>query len=453
MRHFLLGSIFFLLSCVELFAQSGNVKIDYVENRSSVPATFEITLTIQGNQYQVGEFPIIRNTEKEARQVKHQSTTIDGKKVNIHIVKQIYTVPEGGRVSMPAENIEVNGQDFRLEARTMIFDKAVSESSTNTPMPNEIREIEDVKLELEVNRSTAFVNQGVEVSLVFYKSKNTNTNWSFLGNYANQLAQISKEIKPADCLENMYIVSSVKPEERTIGGKSFDVYTLLKAVYYPLTDGTMSFPEVELRMGKVNLNNRRSEVILRSLETQVTIYPLPSHPQKEKVVVGTFQMFETVKGGRKKSMGQPFEYQIRIEGEGNFNNLNIENLTQKDKLDVLLASSKVGQDQGKNKGNKTFNFKLIPNKEGVLYTKDYLFFVYFDPERQAYDTLFPKKNVLAVGSAIANDAANQDIFEEIEALTTTGTYVPLYKFFYGLLNIFWVGIVGIFTYILIKKKA
>jgi hypothetical protein len=429
------------------YGQSGQIKLEYDENPKTVGGEIEISISIiGGNQYEVGEFPEFRNLVKGARSIKHLPQIIAGKKETIHTIKQNYVSDEGGRILIPNFDVEINGKNNRFEGRVFTFNKA--EIEILAP----IIEIEDVKLRLNTSKNKVYVGEGISVKLQLIISKNTTTDWEFPANISEQIESISKKLKPKDCIENRMVISNITSKVETINNKPFDVYTLYESIFYPLNANKLALPSVSLKMVKLK-NEKKTDASLVSSSEFISVKDLPDHPLKEKVAVGVFTSIETLKGGKNKVSGEAFEYQIQINGSGNLNTLSLTEKPKDANLDIFLSNAKVNQNLGRADGNKIFNFKIIPKQLGAVAFKEYFNFVYFNTISERYDTLFAKKAINVSGEKIAFDEeAEKDIFEDIDTITTEGSYINMKSVFRVLANIMWLGIFLGFIYILFYFK-
>jgi hypothetical protein len=429
------------------WAQSGQIKLEYFENYKSVGGEIEISISILGgSQYDVGEFPEFRNLSKGARSIKHIPQVIAGKKETIHTIKQNYVSVDGGRIALPNFDLEINGKNNRFEGKVFVFEKIEAEVQSPTI------EIEDVKLRLSTTKNKIFVGEGVSVKLQLIISKNTTTNWEFPTNISEQIEALSKKLKPKDCIENRMVISNITSKIETINNKAFDVYTLFESIYYPLNANSFNLPIANLKMVKLK-NEKKTDVLLSTTSENVSVKNLPEHPLKEKVAIGVFSAIETMKGGKNKVSGEAFEYQIQINGNGNLNTLSLTEKPKDVNLDIFLSNAKVNQNPGRPDGNKIFNFKIIPRKLGVFAFKEYFNFVYFNTISERYDTLFVKKTINVSGEKIDFDEeAEKDIFDDIETLSTEGSYINMKSVFRILANILWLGIFSGFIYILFYFK-
>jgi hypothetical protein len=429
------------------WAQSGQIKLEYDENPKSVGGEIEISISIiGGNQYDVGEFPDFKNLIKGARSIKHLPQNIAGKKETVHTIKQNYVSEEGGRIVVPNFDLEINSKNNRFEGRVFVFDKREIE------IINPIIEIEDVKLRLSSSKNKIYVGEGLSVKLQLIISKNTTTAWEFPTNISEQIEEISKKLKPKDCIENRMVISNITSKEETINNKVFDVYSLFESIYYPLNNNNLSLLPVSLKMVKLK-NEKKIDALLTTTKETVSVKNLLEHPLKEKVAVGTFTSLETLKGGKNKVSGEAFEYQIQINGNGNLNSLSLTEKPKDANLDIFITNAKVNQNLGRADGNKIFNFKIIPKRLGAFAFKEYFNFVYFNTISERYDTLFAKKTILVSGEKIAfNEEAEKDIFEDIDTLSTEGSYINMKSVFRVLANILWLGIFSGFIYLLFYFK-
>ncbi len=443
-KTYILLLIFFCFSAAAK-AQSSQIKLEYNESANTVGGEIGITISILGGtQYDVGEFPDFKNLKKGARNIKHLPQVINGKKETVHLIKQVYVSEEGGRISIPTFDLEINNKINRFEGRIFLFSK---EETIAFPV-----EIEDVKLRLTTNKTTVYVGEGLALKLQLLISNNTTTNWEFPDNISEQIDGIAKKLKPNDCIENRAVISNITSKTEKIDNKSYDVYTLYESIYYSLNDNSFKLPGIALKMVKVK-SDKNTDAMLNTNGVSINVKNLPDHPLKEKVAVGVFTSTETLKSGKNKVTGEAFEYQIQINGNGNLNTLSMLEVSKDPSLDIFLSNTKLNQNLGKADGNKIFTYKVIPKQLGAIQLRPYFNFVYFNTISERYDTLFAKKAINVSGEKIEFDEeAEKDIFEGIDSISTLETHYDLRTFYKILANIFCVAIFGGFIYILFYLK-
>lgn len=399
-------------------AQNAPVRIEFNQFDKTNMAELEMSIFITGgNNYEVSDFPEINSFRKGNMSVKHLPITINNKKETQHIISQMYSSEVGGRVLLPSFDLEVNNKLYRVESRVFDFELK------NQPEP--IIEIEDVALITQIKKSSVYVGEGFKLSVGFYVSDATTTNWQFPKNISLQVEEMAKKIKPKECLESRLEILKIEAEKQTINGKAYNYYKLFEAVYYPLTKQSINIPEVKINMEKLK-NDKPAPQALVTKSFKINCKPLPEHPLKETMPVGEFKLIETMKNGNYKAAGEAFEYIVQIEGTGNLASVYMPELKNNNSFDFFLNTTKLNQAFGREAGSKIFSYKIIPKEKGKFELKSYFNFIYFNTQKSTFDTLNARKSISVVGEGTnTQQFLEKDIYSGIENLKAEGGIINL----------------------------
>jgi len=140
-----------------------------------------------------------------------------------------------------------------------------------------------------------------------------------------------------------------------------------------------------------------------SLKTQainIEVKPIPK--TEKKVPVGRFQWQEAI-SYLKIQTGQAVNYQVNLVGSGNFAMLNLTQITEKD-LEVYtpIIEQVIRKTPTQLLGIKTFKYAIVAKKPGKYPLKNLFYLVYFNTEKQRYDTLRSRLTLEVSGKAIEN---------------------------------------------------
>ncbi len=171
---------------------------------------------------------------------------------------------------------------------------------------------------------------------------------------------------------------SAKPQRRNTGGPFDDPF----------------FDDVFDRM---NVPMIEKDVTLKSEDQEIEVRPLPQEGRPEGFTgaVGQFK-FKNANIPNSWNTGEPQQVTASIEGSGNFSLMGAPEITPKSDWKIYSSRDEFRPgDETSFSGTKNFQFNAMPRKAGSQDAT--LSFSYFDPERNAYETITtnPKKVQIA----------------------------------------------------------
>jgi hypothetical protein len=131
----------------------------------------------------------------------------------------------------------------------------------------------------------------------------------------------------------------------------------------------------------------------------IVVKPLPPHPLRGRVPVGSFQLEEGLER-QGVNAGQSVRYTFTITGEGNIATLPAPTLVnQVPAFDVFPPEERhtVVQNGNQITGHKTFTYFIVPHQNGLISLVNYFQWIYFDPRTARYDTIQPHVDLLVGG--------------------------------------------------------
>jgi hypothetical protein len=394
------------------FAQNPAARVEITPDEIQPDGKLEIHVFVVGTQYLVGDFPDIKGFKKENRTIKHSKIIINKKREELHQISQFYTPEIFGKIQIPAFEILVNQKAIDVGLKQIdVLNKNETQSEKDI-------EIEQVDFVVEVSKKKVFVGEGLMLNINFYLSDKTTTQWQFPTNIGTQVDELSKKIKPNDCLESRLVISNLAGRKITVKGELYTVYNLFEAVYYPINDKDIVFPSLSLIMQKQN-GATYTDMNLKSKSKSVVVDKLPEHPLKDKVPVGIFRLNEQLKNENNQFTGDSFEYRLSVEGDGNFSSVNMPKVENDKHFDFFETNLVSKQNFGSISGSKIAYYKIIPKESGEFEMSNYFSLIYFNTQKSQYDTLESSRKVLVSGKAMfENKDAKKDIYSDIENLKT-----------------------------------
>jgi hypothetical protein len=370
---------------------------------------FSVTVN-ENEKYEVGEFPDLKGFKKGNRNIKHGTVLVKNKKVSSHQINQVYIPEFSGKITIPRFSIKVNNKETFFEGAI------VTVLGETEKLVENLKNVDAVDLILNISKKEIYVGEGLSVRLGLYIAENT-TQLQFPDDISEQIEVISKKIKPKDCLESRQLITNIVGEQVVIDNKPFNFYKLFEAIYYPLNEQELIFPELSFKMinEKGNVN---TDLVLKTKKSMVDVKELPNHPLKDKVPVGVLSFKETV-DNQKQYTGNSISYTLKIIGDANFNTINIGKIENIAQFDFFPKNSKIRQDFGKKAGFKEYNFKIVPKESGEFSLSNYFYLIYFNTDLEKYDTLRSEKILNISGESLKdNIIENKNIYFGLENIKT-----------------------------------
>ncbi|SHK36414.1 BatD family protein [Hymenobacter psychrotolerans] len=440
MRLFLLWLLFFLAChAVPLpgYAQPApkpaaaatDLQVTLELGATAFPVTeyFTISFRLQGGRLErYSAFPDLEGFKKSGKSSTTTTRIVEGRTTTELIITQRYAAYEEGEFVVKPFTMTVNGQTVRSAGATLAVGPAPVAATPGTPpvggglqglglldqlfgkpKPQEYVEPKDnAFLALVPDKTSVFVGEGVHVGLYFYLTPNDQGLLDFY-NFAGQLPAILRQLRQRTAWEEPFDEQEILPETVTMGGRQFIRFRLYEAQFYPLNTEPLTFPAVALQMVKYRVAKKPAEGLDNRLEGYKTYYtaarrvqvkPLPPHPLRDQVPVGSYQLREAIDRTAFRT-GQAFTYSFGVEGEGNLAALNAPAVRPRPGLEVYGPDvrQELTRQGGRVGGRKVFQYRFVGRNPGPVPLDSLLALVYFDPATGRYDTLHPELSPLLRG--------------------------------------------------------
>ncbi|WP_460926183.1 BatD family protein [Spirosoma agri] len=373
-------------------------------------------------------FPDIVGFTKKGMSASVTPSEIGGKTITNQVITQNYQARTPGRFRVPPFSIKVNDETVQSEG-TMLVVRA----SATTTAPVNVTTTALVSppngaafLSLRSSQSRIYTGESIALTLSFFVADNYPYKLNFTA-LDKQMQAITKKIRPANAWEENLNITELNPNPVLVGGKKFREYRLYQSVFFPLSNQSLKLPAVTLWLGKepiVGPPSAKPETIaFTSKPVTIAIRPLPAHPLRGRVPVGSFRLEEGLERQR-VSVGQSVRYTFAVTGEGNIATLPApETLSDTASIDVFPPKERhtVTNSGVDVTGNKTFTYFIVPHQNGVVSLANRFQWIYFNPKTARYDTLRPRLQMQVGGKADAV-AVNSTVQASLSG--TTGETVP-----------------------------
>ncbi len=414
-----------------LYAQKVSVRLG--KNQIAANEAFQIVLTIENQRLQsYSAFPNIDGFSKGGTSSSTHTNIINGSVSSTQSVTQTYYPTKQGNFRLNDFTIKVNGKTVQARGITIKvgppsqrqqYDPWADFFGKPRRNNNNIQDFIDVKdnafFSITSNKKEVYVGEGLNISISFFVAIKNKAEMEFY-QIGEQLADMLKKVKPANCWEENFEIEQISPKYVTINGEKFREYRVYQATFYPLNTQDIVIPAMGLKMIKYKRAKRRSSFFFGSNKQKdfktfyskkhtIKVKPLPAHPLIDKVNVGNFVLKEKI-STKQVHTSQSLIYEFTVQGEGNTAAIKQPQIIPNE--DFIFYSPNIEQqiNRGNDKvfGSKTFKFYTEPQEPGDYSLSDYMYWVYFNPIEASYDTLKPKITLNVSGQSKKNAAIAQN---------------------------------------------
>lgn len=437
---FLLGCALIIMSALPLFAQNASIKIG--KNEIGLNQYFTISIEVNNDRLkQHSEFPEIEGFVKRGTSSSTTTNFINGRMSSTQSLTQNYQASAQGTFRLPPFTMLINGEEYRSEGTTITVGEPVQRQARRSRDPfddffnrnNEATDFIDVEadafLALTLSDEEVFVGEGFTATLAFYVAESNRAEMRFY-DLANQITEIIKAIKPENCWEENFTIDQIEGEPIVLNNKNYTRYKIYQTAYYPLNIGQIDFPSIGLKMIKYRVaknpsffgrNRQEDYETFYSRNKSVKVIDLPAHPLKDKVAVGDYELEEEISTTSLKT-GESFNYQFNIVGEGNISGIDAPAPHAGKYFDFYAPNIRqsINRSRGRVSGKKSYDYYAIPNEPGTYDLSDYFSWIFFNPEKEAYDTLNSKITVQVEGESRKNlSIASNDLGDFYDIIPET----------------------------------
>ena len=409
-------------------APSGQVTLELGRLAFPVTEYFTISFRLSGARLErYSAFPDLEGFKKSGKSSTTTTRIVGGQTTTELIITQRYAAYAEGEYVIKPFTMTVNGQAVRSAGATLNVEPAQTgpagpgtppppsgpqaigllDQLFGKPKPQEYVEPKDnAFLALVPDKTSVFVGEGVHMGLYFYLTPADQGLLNFY-RFGEQLQAILQQLRQRTAWLEPFDEQEILPENVTMGGKPFLRYRLYEAEYYPLNTEPLVFPEVALQMVKYRLAKNPAEGLDNRLEGYKTyraptrtilVKPLPPHPLRDEVVVGSYQLRESIDRTTFRT-GQAFTYSFGVEGEGNLAAVSAPVLVPPLGLEVYGPDvrQELTRQGGRVGGRKVFQYRFVARKPGPLPLDSLMRLVCFDPATSRYYILHPELRPVVQG--------------------------------------------------------
>lgn len=426
LARFIFVCSFFLFSGMAI---AQDVQIELGPSEIGLNETFTIKVTLSNEKIKsYDQFPEIAGFQKQGISQSSSMNLINGQMSSSNSIIQYYKPSRKGEFTLSSFELTINGEGYSSNGKKITVGDAASANAgrgnvtdpfadffNRSPVeePEYVEMEDDAFFSVSVDKEEVYQGEGFNLSLAFYMSESNQAQFNFY-EAGRQLDNILKEIKPTNAWEENFNISNIDREEVMINGKRWTKYKVFEASFFPFSEGEIVIPRIPWEMIKYKIaknpsffgaNRQEDFKTFYSNPKTIKVKPLPSHPLKNEVSVGQFQIRENIKNIEVET-GQGFEYNFGISGVGNINAVSAPKRLPAANLNTYDPNvrQQINRGYGRVSGIKEFNYYITINEAGEVDLGNNFEWIYFDPERAVYDTLRPQAKISVVGESKVNES-------------------------------------------------
>lgn len=441
--------------------------------------SWTITVTVQDDRLRsYDNFPDIDGFRKRGTSTQSTQNIINGQISSSQSIIMTYLPLKQGTYTVKDFTMKVNDKTIQVEGKRVTVGPPAEQQqdpfrSFFDRSPDDFfgkgeTEYVDVNdeafLALTTTKDEVFTGEGFNATLAFFVSEDNRAPLQF-HELGRQLSDILKKLKPNNVWEENFNIENIEGEPVTIGNKGYTRYKIYQATYYPLNAEPIVFPRVALEMIKYKVarnpsffgqNRKEDYKTFYSKPKTVRVRELPEHPLKDAVAVGDYKLSEMMPS-TDITTGKSVSYVFSIFGEGNISAIQKPKVPDDANFEFYEPNVRmdIKRDNGVVTGTKSFNYFMIPKEPGRYDLKNYFQWVFFNPEKEKYDTLRSKLTVYVTGESTKNDviAANDDgsFYDKIQTADNSLTVIRNNNWQQAVFGVFILLVLGSSAYLVFKK--
>lgn len=477
-RHVLAFLCLSVLLSFQAFGQEVTVVLG--PEQIGINELFTIKFTVFNGKIKSNDpFPEIPGFQKQGTSPGSSMTIINGQRSYSNSITQYYKPSRKGQFTLPKFSMLINGQAAASPGKRIMVTDAVASAPSgfnasdpfaeffgrSEEIPEFVEIADDAFFAVTTNKSEVYVGEGFTMDISFFMSEQNQAPFQFY-EAGTQLDAILKKLRPANAWEENFSITTFDPQTVTRKGKKWTKIKVFESTFFPFSEGKIELPRVPWEMIKYKVaknpslfgaNRQEDFKTFYSSPKIISVKPLPPHPLKSEVPVGIFQLRENITTLEAKT-GEGFNYNFGVAGIGNINALAAPKRLLGTNLNIFDPNvrQQINRGYGQISGIKEFDYFATLNEAGEYPLVNYFSWIYFDPEREVYDTLKPQALIRVSGESKINEALSGQrlggIYDKI-ATESNQFLNQRYKYYFtNVINVLLLGALILLAVIIIRKK-
>ncbi|WP_138479750.1 BatD family protein [Dyadobacter bucti] len=386
-----------------------NISIEFGSKTLSLDQPFVISVVLSNAESRPSIiFPEINGLEKRSKSATSTISTVDGKKIVLQTISQEYFASKAGNYLIPEFVITVYGVRLKSEETMVVFSQGNLDGADAATIENEGLEadIEDINegifLSVQTDKKSVYIRQGFALRISLYISEDAPVEMEFY-QFNRQLQSILKKVRPVNCWEENVGLEEIVRRKVKIRGNAYTEYNMYQSRLFPITSDNIVLPSISLDMLVVDNSNavnveRKVVKTFKSKASTVLVKQLPNHPLRDQVAVGLYSLKEKL-SSELVYPGESVRYMFKVEGTGNIAAISPPVIQANSSFDIYPpeVSQVIKRSYQNVIGEKTFDYFVVPRKDGDFSLARYFQWIYFNSETEKYDTLRSSRKLQVKG--------------------------------------------------------
>ena len=423
-----------------------NISIEFGSKTLSLDQPFVISVILSNAESRPSIiFPEINGLEKRSKSATSTINSVDGKKIVIQTISQEYFASKAGNYLIPEFVITVYGVRLKSEETMVVFSQGNLDGSDLATIENEGVEAdmeninEGIFLSVQTDKKDVYIRQGFALRISLYISENAPVEMEFY-QFNRQLQSILKKVRPVNCWEENVGLEEIVRRKVKIRGKAYTEYNMYQSRLFPITSDNIVLPSISLDMLVVDNSNavnveRKVIKTFKSKASTVMVKQLPNHPLRDQVAVGLYSLKEKL-SSELVYPGESVRYMFRVEGTGNIAAISPPVIQSNSSFDIYPpeVSQVIKRSYQNVIGEKTFDYFVVPRKDGDFSLARYFQWIYFDSDTEKYDTLRSSRTLQVKGEdyklanfSLSGSSGLYDNLENLDSSKETIDYKQILK--------------------------
>jgi len=436
--NFILNKTFFsiLICCLPFLSFS---QISFTAQADAVQVVqgdfVEVTFTLSNGDMQSFQPPDFKGFEMMGSSQGSNFEYRNGKMQRK--MSRTYTIQgkRPGKYTVGAAKASVGGKVYKTKPIKIEVLKPGKKGSREKAF-DRVNEGTAVLLRAEVDTTTVYLGQGVELDYTLYTSVNIERlNLVKEPDYPGFYAVVVKQFPD-------------KWRNKMIDEIAYKYKPVKRVALFPQKTGLLEILPMTIQT-RINIKGQRRGMYekISSPVLKLNVKPLPENgkPDNFSGAIGNYDVRVTGSNTNVISLNDAYTLRMTILGAGDLKQIQAPDLgLSAEDFDLYepKTSEKVYESKGKISGTKTFEYVFLPKRTGRFEVTPS--FSYFDPESATYITKAPNTIAFKVIKGTVTDATGRDAIDEenqlksqdVQALKTTASLSTRGRGFFGSLP-FW----------------
>lgn len=432
---FLIG----ILLCFSSNSQTVSFKCNtlklYKNDFFSISITFSKDAKKEYKNYKSYNFPDIANMVKSHTYFNEKE---DGEKT--FAIVQWYEPLKAGTMYIPAISVQTKNKLFTNPAFTIVISNTSSEKPIEPPLEAWLgktkmqSETPDLEWHLSVNTHEVYPTQPIHMEGYILLPVSQTVPFTFVDGH-EQKESIKKKIKNSNCLiQEKSNSSEFKTDTVRVGKEKYIKLTVIDQFVFPQKSGDIVFPETEwyvygYKKGIHDEGIARlpEKYVIKDKSFAIKVKALPNQSSVKIMPVGNFYIKDYLEEKRIRN-GQATYLTIVLEGNSDPASIGKLEFTSSD-IELMgeeIVSQKEIENGDQWKIRKEFKFQINPLRSGQYQMSDAFRYVYFNPGKNKFDTLYPRSSLNVYGERVSESNAmltNDEFYNRYNTQTNNKLFI------------------------------